>query len=81
MNSEELIDYTRDSRNNAYLQAVPGASINDPIGPGERGNGNYELPESFLNWDGTDTDWQDLIFRTGSIQSYNLKFNNYIFRI
>lgn len=74
MNSEELIDYTRDSRNNAYLQAVPGASINDPIGPGERGNGNYELPESFLNWDGTDTDWQDLIFRTGSIQSYNFSY-------
>lgn len=74
MNSEELIDYTTDSRNNAYLQDIAGASINDPIGPGERGNGNYELPESFLNWDGTDTDWQDLIFRTGSIQSYNLSY-------
>ncbi|TVZ27176.1 TonB-linked SusC/RagA family outer membrane protein [Gillisia sp. Hel_I_86] len=74
MNAEELIAYTRDARNNPYVQDVPGASVDDPIGPGERGNGNYELPESFLNWDGTDTDWQDLIFRTGSIQSYNLSY-------
>lgn len=74
MNSRELIDYTTDSRNNAYLQSVPGSSISDPIGPGDRGSANYELPESFLNWDGTDTDWQDLIFRTGSIQSYNLSY-------
>ena len=74
MNAEELIDYTRDSRNNPYVQDVPGASVDDPIGPGTRGNANYELPESYLNWDGTDTDWQDLIFRTGSIQSYNLSY-------
>jgi TonB-linked SusC/RagA family outer membrane protein len=74
MNSEELIAYTRDARNNPYVQDVPGASADDPIGPGERGNGNYEIPESFLNWDGTDTDWQDLIFRTGSMQSYNLSY-------
>ncbi|WP_299781574.1 TonB-dependent receptor [uncultured Formosa sp.] len=75
MNSEELIDYTRDSRNNAYLSDNPGASADDPIGPGDRGNENYEMPESFLNWDGTDTDWQDLIFKTGSIQSYNLSYD------
>jgi len=74
MKAEELIEYTRDSRNNPYVQDVSGASANDPIGPGTRGDGNYELPESFLNWDGTDTDWQDLIFRTGSIQSYNLSY-------
>lgn len=74
MNAEELIDYTTDSRNNAYLEAISGASISDPIGPGDRGNTNYELPESFINWDGTDTDWQDLIFRTGSTQSYNFSY-------
>lgn len=74
MNSEELIAYTRDSRNNDYLSSVPGASINDPIGPGDRGNGNYELPEAYLNWDGTDTDWQDLIFRSAPIQSYNFSY-------
>jgi TonB-linked SusC/RagA family outer membrane protein len=74
MNSEELISYTRDARNNNYLSSVPGASINDPIGPGERGNTNYELPESYLNWDGTDTDWQDLIFRPATMQSYNFSY-------
>lgn len=74
MNAEELIDFTRDARNNAYVQDRPGVSPLDPIGPGQRGNGNYELPESFINWDGTDTDWQDLIFRTGSIQNHHLSY-------
>ncbi|MBR9853323.1 MAG: TonB-dependent receptor [Algicola sp.] len=74
MNAEELIDFTRDARNNAYLQDVGGASIDDPIGPGDRGNANYELPESFLNWDGTDTDWQDIMFKTGVVQSYNFSY-------
>jgi len=74
MNSEELISYARDARNNNYLSSVPGASVNDPIGPGERGNTNYELPESYLNWDGTDTDWQDLIFRQATMQSYNFSY-------
>ncbi|MCR9228879.1 MAG: TonB-dependent receptor [Flavobacteriaceae bacterium] len=74
MNAPELIDFTRDARNNAYLQAVDGASVDDPIGPGDRGNANYELPESFLNWDGTDTDWQDLLFKTGVVQSYNFSY-------
>ena len=74
MNSEELIDFTRDARNNNYLSSVPGASISDPIGPGDRGNTNYEMPESFLNWDGTDTDWQDLIFDSAIVQSYNLSY-------
>ena len=74
MNSEELIDYTRDSRNNNYLSSVPGASVDDPIGPGDRGDTNFEMPESFLNWDGTDTDWQDAIFNTGIVESYNLSY-------
>ena len=74
MNARELIDFTRDARNNDYLSSVPGASIDDPIGPGERGNANYELPESFLNWDGTDTDWQDVIFKTGIVNNYNFSY-------
>lgn len=74
MNASELIDYTTDARNNNYLASVPGASINDPIAPGDRGNANYELPESFVNWDGTDTDWQDLVFKTGIVQSYNFSY-------
>ena len=75
MNAKELIDFTTDARNNNYLSSVPGASINDPIGPGQRGgNVNYELPESFLNWDGTDTDWQDEIFQTGVTKSINFSY-------
>lgn len=74
MNASELIDFTRDARNNNYLASVPNANINDPIGPGNRGNANYEMPESFLNWDGTDTDWQDVIFQTGVVQNYNLSY-------
>ena len=32
------------------------------------------MPISFINWDGTDTDWQDLIFRTGYANSYNFSY-------
>lgn len=74
MNASELIDFTRDARNNNYLSSVPGASIDDPIGPGDRGDTNFEMPESFINWDGTDTDWQDQIFQTGITQSYNFSY-------
>ncbi len=74
LNASELIDFTRDARNNNYLSSVPGASINDPIGPGDRGDANFEMPESFLNWDGTDTDWQDAIFKTGIVNNYNFSY-------
>ena len=74
MNAAELIDFTRDARNNNYLSSVPGASIDDPIGDGDRGDTNFEMPESFINWDGTDTDWQDEIFQTGITQSYNFSY-------
>ncbi|MER3318309.1 MAG: TonB-dependent receptor [Allomuricauda sp.] len=74
MNAQELIDFTIDARNNNYLQSVDGASIDDPIGPGDRGDTNFEIPESFLNWDGTDTDWQDILFKTGIVQSYNFSY-------
>ncbi len=74
MKASELIDFTRDARNNNYLSSVEGASIDDPIGPGTRGDVNFEMPESFLNWDGTDTDWQDAIFKTGVLNNYNFSY-------
>lgn len=74
MNASELINFTRDARNNNYLSSVEGAAIDDPIGPGDRGNTNYELPESFINWDGTNTDWQDVIFKTGIVNNYNFSY-------
>jgi len=76
MDAEQLIAYTRDARNNNYLSSVPGASISDPIGPGDRGNANYEMPESYINWDGTNTDWQDLLFQNAGVQSYNLSYGS-----
>ncbi len=81
MNAEELIAYTKDSRNNNYLQT------NDPLNPASPDfNPDYDpntnagrpnvdfilIPEKYVNWDGTDTDWLDEIFTTGSLQSYNV---------
>lgn len=86
MNAEELIAYTKDSRNNNYLQSE------DPTNPASPGynpdynpnnnNGrattaatpsdNYLIPESMVNWDGTDTDWLDLIFSSATMQNYDL---------
>ncbi len=84
MNSEELIAYTQDSRNNNYLQDIADGKIpaNPNFNPatnagrpqvGEPGySANYLLPDSFVNWDGTDTDWLDLIFSTATMQNYDL---------
>ncbi|MEQ9438323.1 MAG: TonB-dependent receptor [Cyclobacteriaceae bacterium] len=81
MNSEELIAYTNDSRNNNYLQTY------DPLNPASEdynpqynpetnaGRPNIDfilIPDKYVNWDGTDTDWLDQIFDPGSIASYNL---------
>jgi TonB-linked SusC/RagA family outer membrane protein len=81
MNASEIISYAKDSRNNNYLQT------NDPLNPDSeffnpqynpdtnagRPNTDFVLiPEKYENWDGTDTDWLDLIFSTGTQQSYNL---------
>ncbi|MDN5213530.1 SusC/RagA family TonB-linked outer membrane protein [Fulvivirgaceae bacterium BMA12] len=83
MNASELRSYVLDSRNNNYLQNVPGADINDSnairnqkaldagIAPSE----NYRIGDDFLNPDGTDTDWQDLIFDNATLQSYNLSLS------
>ena len=81
MNAQELIEYTKDARNNNYLQTY------DPLNPDSKNyNPNYDpntnagrpnvdfilIPEKYVNWDGTDTDWLDEIFSTGSLQSYNI---------
>ena len=80
MNSQELTSYVTDARNNAYLQNVPGADINDSnaqrnqtaLDAGLSPNANYRIADDFINPTGTDTDWQDLIFRDAALQSYNL---------
>lgn len=70
MNAAELIEYNIEAVNTAYLAANPGASASDPNSV--RTNGNWRIPDDFENPDGTDTDWQDEIFRTAMLQSHNL---------
>jgi len=81
MNAEEFIDFTQDARNNNYLQKY------DPLNPASPNyNPNYNpannvgrpandanvlLPESFVNFDGTDTDWLDEIFRNSARSNVN----------
>jgi TonB-linked SusC/RagA family outer membrane protein len=73
MNAEQLTSYVKDSKNNAYLQDVKGANINDDNATRytKTTNGSYYIPDDFANPTGTDTDWQNLIFNKAPIQSYN----------
>ncbi len=74
MNAAELGDYVKNAKNNAYLQDVPGAGINDDNATRyTRTTATiYYLPDDFVNPTGTDTDWQDLIFGPAPMQNYNL---------
>ena len=77
-----------EAKNNAYLDAVPGANISD--NNTVRANANYQIPPEILpylaNTPGlTNTDWQDAIFRSAPIQNHTLsasggsdKFQYYI---
>ena len=73
MNAAEYIAYSTEAKNNAYLQDVPGANISDPntVRYTKTNNASYYLPDDFVNPDGTDTDWQDQIFQSAPVQSYN----------
>ncbi len=81
MNSEELIQYTKETRNNNYLQT------NDPTNPASKtfnplydpntnaGRGtqaNFLMPDKYINWDGTNTDWLGLVLSKGMVSNYNL---------
>lgn len=84
MNSEEVIDYTQDARNNALEQDYPSLIGNydpesnqgrvDPV-TGDPLGGTYLLPEKYVNWDGTDTDWLDLVLDDATMQNYDLSIN------
>jgi TonB-linked SusC/RagA family outer membrane protein len=73
MNSAQLTPYVLDSKNNAYMQDVVGANINDDNATRytKTTNGSYFIPDDYANPDGTDTDWQKLIFHSAPVQSYN----------
>ncbi len=70
MNAQELIEYNTEATNNAYLQANPGASANDPNSM--RSNAAWRLADDVQNPDGTNTDWQDQIFQSAFMQNHNL---------
>lgn len=80
MNARELGDYVRDSRNNPYLQEVPGADPNHSnaerdataVAAGLSPLGEYRIPDDFVNPTGIDTDWQDVVFSDAMIQNYNV---------
>jgi TonB-linked SusC/RagA family outer membrane protein len=84
MNAEELIAYTKDSRNNTYLRQQdptnpaspfynPQYDPNTNAGRAESGaTGNHLIPEAYVNWDGTDTDWLDLVLDTSVLQNYDM---------
>lgn len=69
MNAREQIEYITHSRNNAYLISRdplnPASPYYNPLydpntnaGRAEYGaSGTEMIPEAFVNWDGTDTDW------------------------
>lgn len=84
MNAEELIDYTKDARNNTYLRQQdptnPASSFYNPLydpntnaGRAASGaTGNHLIPEAYVNWDGTDTDWLNLVLDTSTLQNYDM---------
>ena len=71
MNAQELIEYTKDARNNNYIDRFDplnpsSANYNPDYDPntnaGRPQDANVRIPDSYIDWDGTDTDWLDLIF-------------------
>lgn len=84
MNAEELISYTKDARNNTYLRELDPTNpnsgnynpqYNPDTNAGREDNGataSHLIPEAYVNWDGTDTDWLDLVMDTSVLQNYDL---------
>lgn len=84
MNAQEQIEFVKLSRNNAYMFARdplnPASSSYNPqynpdtnAGRAENGaSGNHLIPEAMVNWDGTDTDWIDLVLDAATLQNYDM---------
>lgn len=87
MSAEELIAYTKDSRNNTYLRQQdptnpsslfynPQYNPNTNAGREASGaTGNHLIPEAYVNWDGTDTDWLDLVMDTSVMQNHDMSIS------
>lgn len=84
MNAEELIAYTRDARNNTYIRQQDPTNPDSPFynpqfdpntNAGREASGatgNHLIPEAYVNWDGTDTDWLDLVLGSAVVQNYDM---------
>jgi len=72
MNARELIEYTIDARNNNYREKYGQDPPNPRTNEGRPNDDFVLIPEKYVNWDGTDTDWLDLIFRTAPTVSQHL---------
>ncbi|MGN6530735.1 MAG: SusC/RagA family TonB-linked outer membrane protein [Ginsengibacter sp.] len=83
MGAKDLIELTKESRNFNYLQTYdplnPASKFYNPVYDPNTNAGREKakddfvlIPEKYINWDGTDTDWLGLIFSPGSVSSYNL---------
>jgi TonB-linked SusC/RagA family outer membrane protein len=72
MNARELIEYTIDARNNNYREKYGQDPPNPRTNEGRPNDDFVRIPEKYINWDGTDTDWLDLIFRTAPTVSQHL---------
>jgi TonB-linked SusC/RagA family outer membrane protein len=83
INSQQFAEFGRDASNNAYLDNIPGANIADPNSARPTDYLRYRYPRGevfdWLNFDDPArvaalpyTDYQDEIFRTAKMNSYQL---------
>ncbi|WP_242156267.1 SusC/RagA family TonB-linked outer membrane protein [Aestuariivivens sediminis] len=75
MNAYEYAQLSKEGHDAAYLQEVPTGSANDPNSI--RPLGYHKIPEElfpYLNGETglIDTDWQDEIYRSATVQRYNI---------
>lgn len=75
MNARELIEYTIDARNNNYREKYGQDPPNPRTNEGRPNDDFVLIPEKYINWDGTDTDWLDLIFRRAPTVSQHLSIS------
>jgi len=86
LNSTQFAEFSKESSNNAYLDNVPGASISDPNSVRPATTLRYRYPRGeIFDWFNFDDpakvaampshDYQDLIFRSAMMGSYQLSFS------
>ena len=76
MNSEEIVDFTIDARNNNYIQKYGSAPPSARTNEGRPDDAFVLIPEKYIEYDNgertTNTDWLDLITKPAPMYSANL---------